>query len=139
MSRTKGISPKLAAAIGPPLTAIVSAAILTSTLDKQNAAALAGVIIGALLGYHAPAGRVIQFGPQPSGAGSTFTASTSNTVLDGMVGTMGPVTLDWRKGVPEDTDGDDQLPGELADAEPHHDPPPDEVDQPEQTQLKAGA
>ena len=138
MSKTLGISPKLAAAIAPPLTAIVSAAILTSTLDKQSAAALAGVVIGALLGYHAPAGQtkadkpVFEFGPQSSGTASSFHISVpSGSPPDGMAGTMGPVTGDWRKGVPDDTDGDDQLPAELADRGTDMPAASDEVDQPD--------
>ena len=142
MSKTLGISPKLAAAIAPPLTAIVSAAILTSTLDKQSAAALAGVVIGALLGYHAPAG--VQKLPSveaqaparnlPSGASHLEHLTweqTGGVPLDGMAGTMGPVTGDWRKGVPDDTDGDDQLPAELADRGTDMPAASDEVDQPD--------
>jgi hypothetical protein len=57
MTKTKGISPKLAGAIGPPLTAVVTAMILTNTVDRTSLAALASIAIGALLGYHAPAGK----------------------------------------------------------------------------------
>lgn len=48
------ISPKLAAAIAPPLTAVVTAVILTNTFDRTSAAALAAIAIAAVLGYHAP-------------------------------------------------------------------------------------
>ena len=50
------ISPKLAGAVGPPLTAVVTAMILTNQVDRTSLAALAAIVLGALLGYHAPAG-----------------------------------------------------------------------------------
>lgn len=57
MQRTKGISPKLAAAISPPLTAVTTAMILTGDVDRTSLAALAAILIGAALGYHAPRGQ----------------------------------------------------------------------------------
>jgi hypothetical protein len=63
-------------------------------------------------------------------SGAPITVNVPDRPLDGMAGTMGPrPTLNH----PHDDgdDGDDQLPAELADREPHSNPPPDEIDQPE--------
>jgi hypothetical protein len=116
----KGISPKLAAAIGPPLTAVVTAMILTNTVDRTSLAALAAIAVGAVLGYHAPVGATTttplaapMFSTSSSGAGTNIIAS--------------PVFA-------PDTDGDTMLEPELADKKPMLLAPPDEVDSPEQTQ-----
>jgi hypothetical protein len=74
MHRTKGISPKLAAAICPPLTAVVTAMILTGTLDRASLAALAAIAIGAALGYQAPRGETVAPAPAP------VTVATSSSV-----------------------------------------------------------
>jgi hypothetical protein len=54
MPKTLGISPKLAAAVAPPLTAVVTHMILTGKIDRASLALLAAILIGAALGYHAP-------------------------------------------------------------------------------------
>ena len=114
------ISPKLAAAIAPPLTAVTTAAILSGTLDRASLAALAGVAIGALLGYHAPGlvqsrplGPPMMFGTAGSTGGSSFT--------------FGAAKAD------DGDDGDDQLPAEFAYHPVAENPPADEVDLPHGT------
>jgi hypothetical protein len=57
MIRVKGISPKLSQAISPPLTALVTTVILVGAIDRSALATLAGIVIGAVLGYHAPVGE----------------------------------------------------------------------------------
>ena len=83
------ISPKLAAAIAPPLTAVTTAAILSGTLDRASLAALAGVAIGALLGYHAPGlvqsrplGPPMTFGTTGAMAAGPATFQTTGTATD---------------------------------------------------------
>ncbi|HET6502093.1 MAG TPA: hypothetical protein VFG87_15160 [Amycolatopsis sp.] len=116
MSKTIGISPKLAGAIGPPLTAVVTAMILTDTVDRTSLAALAAILIGAALGYHAPVGRTA----------ATVTAGTGFVAQPVMGGTMSTGKPDTDDG----DDGDDHLPAELAtrDIDPT---PVDEVDVPD--------
>jgi hypothetical protein len=130
MHKTKGISPKLAGAIGPPLTAVVTAMIAAGTVDRTSLAALAAVLIGAALGYHAPVGKVTA-APAPGIVASTTTTTSPVYVAQpAMAGTMGPVTGDWRKGVPVEgagDDGDDALPAELE-THPVDTAPVDEVD-----------
>jgi hypothetical protein len=79
MTRTKGISPKLAGAIGPPLTAVATAMILTNTVDRTSLAALASIAIGAALGYHAPAGKAATPTATDAPGGFFTTASASST------------------------------------------------------------
>ena len=115
------ISPKLAAAIAPPLTAVTTAAILSGTLDRASLAALAGVAIGAVLGYHAP-GLVqsrplapAMFGTTSATGGASFTLGAAKAF----------------ESFPDSgDDGDDKLPAELADHPVTVDPPADEVDTP---------
>lgn len=103
------ISPKLAAGLAPPLTAVVSALILTGTLDRTSLAALAAIVIGAVLGYHAPRLEPASSSlTVPSAAAETFTGDAD--------------------------DGDDALPAELVDHPITTAPPADEIDSPDQTQ-----
>jgi hypothetical protein len=73
MHRTKGISPKLAGAICPPLTAVVTAMILTGSIDRASIAALAAIAIGAALGYQAPRGETVASAPVNVATSSLFT------------------------------------------------------------------
>jgi hypothetical protein len=109
------ISPKLAGAIGPPLTAVVTAMILTDTVDRTSLAALAAILIGAVLGYHAPGGK--------TGVYSATTWSPMQVAESAMSGTMGAATGDWRKGVPIDT-------GEAPERDDESRAIPDNPDQP---------
>jgi hypothetical protein len=115
----KGISPKLAAAIGPPLTAVVTAMILTNTVDRTSLAALASILLGALLGYHAPVGAV---------------KSEPITVMAPVVTSSGPGTnvsfSAFQPTKDPDTDGDTMLEPELAAKPTPADVPPDEIDSP---------
>lgn len=114
MSKTKGISPKLAGAIGPPLTAVVTAAILSGTVDRASLAALAAIAIGAALGWHAPRGQ----------AADAPTITHHFTMPD----PAPPAAEDLGD------DGDDALPAELADHPAATSVPVDEIDSPDQTQ-----
>jgi hypothetical protein len=48
------VSAKLKAGLAPPLTAFVTTVILTGDVDKTALATLAGLLIGAGLGYETP-------------------------------------------------------------------------------------
>ena len=118
------ISPKLTAAIAPPLTAVVTAAILTETVDRASLAALAGVVIGALLGYHAPPGLPAPLKLEPIQASFGTTSFTT---------TGGPPVTYQTAGTDNGDDGHDTLPAELADHPVAENPPADEVDLPHGT------
>lgn len=60
MLRTKGISPKLAAALTPPITAVSTAMILTGDVDRTSLATVAALVIAAVLGYHASPGSFVE-------------------------------------------------------------------------------
>jgi hypothetical protein len=114
MTKTKGVSPKLAGAIGPPLTAVVTAMILTNTVDRTSLAALAAILIGAVLGYHAPRGdTTVTLNKLP--------AAIAEPVMGGTMSTGKPDSGD---------DGDDHLPAELE-THPVDPIPVDEVDVPD--------
>lgn len=78
MTKTKGVSPKLAAAVAPPLTAVVTHVILTGKIDRASLALLAAILIGAALGYHAPRGDTTTAAPAPSTA---FPVSEMSSVM----------------------------------------------------------
>jgi hypothetical protein len=126
------ISPKLTAAIAPPLTAVVTAMILTGDVDRTSLAALAAIVIAAALGYHAPSGATKPLVTQSFTTGNpgfTFSAGPMSAAQPIMAGTMGPSG----PGMTDDgDDGDDQLPAELE-QHPVDSPPADEIDQPDAT------
>lgn len=123
MTKTKGVSPKLAAAIGAPLTAVVTAMILTNEVDRVSLAALAAILIGAALGYHAPRGAAVTatIAPPSAPPATGSAASAGGPPPMWTTATSSHITFS-----DTDEDGDDHLPGDLADRIP--DPAPvDEV------------
>lgn len=120
MTKTKGVSPKLAAAVAPPLTAVVTHMILTGKVDRASLALLAAILIGAALGYHAPRG----------GAVTTAVTTTLGPPLIAATSNPASATSSWSvTGSPADEgdDGDDHLPGDLATRTPDA-APVDEID-----------
>jgi len=118
------ISPKLTAAIAPPLTAVVTAMILTGDVDRTSLAALAAIVIAAALGYHAP-----------SGVAKPLVTQSFTTGNPGFTFSAGTAPAAQPTGMTDDgNDGDDQLPAELADHPAATSIPHDEIDSPDQTQ-----
>lgn len=132
------ISPKLTAAIAPPLTAISSAAILTGSLDKTSLAALAGVVIGGLLGYQTPhtTGTPITADdpstPLFNEKTGVFAASSPAGGVQ-VVNTWSPTATDGDTG----DDGDDTLPAELGTHPIDVGIVPDAIDQPDPNHPEA--
>jgi hypothetical protein len=129
MTKTKGISPKLAGAIGPPLTAVVTAMILTNTVDRTSLAALASIAIGALLGYHAPAGKAAASGTEHVWLPTMSTGAGTTGTLTGTTEFTRSATSD--PAGDNGDDGDDHLPAELVKREPDTPTTADAVDRPD--------